>query len=1066
MEVKINLNNHPVSDTVNVELQWAVEITEPKSGLFPKLFRKHNRINKSMQLMVNVDSVSNDIECNKNNLFSILYKGQIYEQTEFPVSIELSEMETPFQLLFRQCEITDCKKPQDAEPRICPIEYTVSLSDANNTQVHKEKGQIDVIFEPLGVKAQFGIDVEDPIQYSASLAKERIGTFAAWLEEEFKFTPNQIADISVKLFQGQQELPGLISFDGDKVNKTITIKAGRANVNKVPIYVDFSGIFNPVMNQQDFTIETTIVLAAAYSPEVKETILKQTHFKLLKDQQGTELKKYVQFAQSERVLCDTNHSIPQYELRFTPRSRMMGQVDVILSNLATDNSNPKAGLYIKNLMLVESVQDGVELIGDNNRRLSNLFTISGTDVDAMNSSDGFMIPNGPNAETAIQISFNPSNIVDVIGTRTYDFEMKSTLSFDYWEDADGTGQLFEDTKKTGIVPITWRLHMDPNPEWLCVDYGSSAIVCLYDRAILNLKRQKNSIFRTADDGKFRDDDIEGNTPFLSSDIVLHTVRDAKESTLCSQHSLDRINPPYLGLSVCLSPTSSLIKNDVRTQLPCLKILVGNEFLPEKPDFMTFQYKYRNEQGQIETIVAKDAMGREEKSCILRISTIFNEAYASLFRYFIMPESQDKTINRLALTYPNTYTPAHLRILEQIARSAFPKVRDGYLRFVSESDAVAAYYLNNWDKFNPGKSIKNSETVLVFDMGAGTLDITLFKKSINRQENKIQADIMGKIGTGKAGNYLDYLISEIIRDKISGAVHGAKTVSIESVPDVQILNERLDLKQAVKNDIKPKLKPGIQLHIGSKSFPSSVILNDDRFKAFLSQVTGGIISQLLKYIGTPDIKIDTILMSGRSCRLEALQLALEDALNDMGNSATRIVRFDEDSNQEKTIVVEGAMARAGIFSGPESRVLIRSRRLYASYGLIYQRLGGRYTYAELLKSSDLPFITDAVKLDSYDGPNVTVTGTAASSTLKLIQTYLSPEDTEEAFNNGDFEFISEMEEYNMADFGNTDTLNVKLRLDYKNNISLYVNGRTSIGSSPKGVDLASEITKKSIWPVTI
>lgn len=55
---------------------------------------------------------------------------------------------------------------------------------------------------------------------------------------------------------------------------------------------------------------------------------------------------------------------------------------------------------------------------------------------------------------------------------------------------------------------------------------------------------------------------------------------------------------------------------------------------------------------------------------------------------------------------------------------------------------------------------------------------------------------------------------------------------------------------------------------------------------------------------------------------------------------------------------------------------------------------------------------------------------------------------------------------MADFGNKDTLNVKLRLDYKNNISLYVNSRKSIGSSPKGVDLSSEITKRSIWPVTI
>ena len=115
---------------------------------------------------------------------------------------------------------------------------------------------------------------------------------------------------------------------------------------------------------------------------------------------------------------------------------------------------------------------------------------------------------------------------------------------------------------------------------------------------------------------------------------------------------------------------------------------------------------------------------------------------------------------------------------------------------------------------------------------------------------------------------------------------------------------------------------------------------------------------------------------------------------------------------------------------------------------------------------MPFISDNTNLNDYESKNVTVTGTASAGTIKLIQTYLSPEDTEIAYNKGDLEFVSEMEEYDMADFDGKDQLNVKLKLDYKNNISLYVNGRISIGSSPKGVDLSSEITKRSIWPVTI
>ena len=60
----------------------------------------------------------------------------------------------------------------------------------------------------------------------------------------------------------------------------------------------------------------------------------------------------------------------------------------------------------------------------------------------------------------------------------------------------------------------------------------------------------------------------------------------------------------------------------------------------------------------------------------------------------------------------------------------------------------------------------------------------------------------------------------------------------------------------------------------------------------------------------------------------------------------------------------------------------------------------------------------------------------------------------------------MEEYSMSNFNNSNNLNVRLHLDKNNNISLFVNGRVSIGNTPRGVDLTSEITKRSIWPVTI
>lgn len=110
--------------------------------------------------------------------------------------------------------------------------------------------------------------------------------------------------------------------------------------------------------------------------------------------------------------------------------------------------------------------------------------------------------------------------------------------------------------------------------------------------------------------------------------------------------------------------------------------------------------------------------------------------------------------------------------------------------------------------------------------------------------------------------------------------------------------------------------------------------------------------------------------------------------------------------------------------------------------------------------------DTTRMDNFDGPTVIVKGIGAAGTIKLVQTYLSKSETEKAYNTGDMEFISVMEEYDASAFGGKAELGAKLMIDYKNNISLYIDGMASLGSTPKGIDLESEITKKSIWPVTI
>lgn len=482
MRIKIQLNNRPAEEKVNVDLQWSVQVTSPKGGLLPKVFRKHNRIIRDLKISVSPISVPDDIVCDKEKLFSILYKEKLYSQSEFPVNIQLKDTSTPFQLLFNQGEIKDCKVAQDADPRSYDIGFKVDLKDMDGTIIKSTKEKIQIIFDPLGVKPKYKIDLDEgEIQYYASLGKKKVGTFVAWIDEDFKFTPKQLASISLKLYRETVQLPAAISFKDNDIKdaEDITIEGGKKKAKKLPIYIDFSTISNPIDSFDDFTIESSIVQSAGYSPEIKETILEQEHFKLLKDEQGTELKVFTQKGGAVPEVWQEHLTIP---LQFVPRSRLQGQVDVVLSNIATDNSNPKAGLYIKNLTLTEKLVGGVQVIGENNTTLNQLVSIDGPDVDDMSGGDGLFIPNGDDAKTKISIFFNPSYIVDVLGATNYDFQLLSTLSFDYWEDKDGLGMTAVALKSKSL-PITWQLHLAPNPEWLCVDYGSSAIVCSYDNVI-------------------------------------------------------------------------------------------------------------------------------------------------------------------------------------------------------------------------------------------------------------------------------------------------------------------------------------------------------------------------------------------------------------------------------------------------------------------------------------------------------------------------------------------------------------------------------------------------------
>lgn len=1077
----------------NVELQWLLDVLKEKQGLFTRLFRKHIHTRKKLEVKVAATSVPEELIFNNNGpLFEVVYKGDRYPQPSNPVMVEMSDMSDQFQLLFNPERISDCRRELDKEPRVYTTQYRITLRDGSKDKTYDRELQVEI--EPFKLDPTIAPEnMSDEFEYEYGMGTQKLLDLVIKQPERWVFgcTPRQRMTISLQLKKNGSsvDLSDRVHIDAEDGGNEIEFDLEATK--SVPVYIDFSKFTNPVDDVENYIIVPTVKVYALYQPDVVIPLRFDTlSFDLKKDPQGTELQVYVQRQDEEYQLLANSRQTVAMRYEFEPKSPLGLPVTIILTNLATDQSNRKAGIRVKNLTVQHQIADksvNVEVMQGNKSTLVDpkvLFELRGSDVDAMRSSEVF-IPNGVGSKSEVVLKFNPSKLVRVHNDTNviYDFSIISVVSFDYWEDKDGTGITSAADKKTANIQVEWQLHVLPNPEWLCIDYGSSAIVCQYDNAVIDLHRRKKTLFekKWVEYAERIEESLEQGTRFLSSDIVLtqQSEQQGSVSSLFSERP-SKGDIELTNLAVCLSPTEQLIVDRVSHQLPCLKILVGNELLPSTGIFKTYQYR-RLTNGKVELTTMDKAEQNGEANSLMRIFNIFSEAYGELMHFYVKEETDGKTINKLVLTYPTTYTPRHLQLLKSIVKLNFPDLHDDYLKFVCESDAVAAYYIHNWAKFNPGLNIADqNETVLVFDMGAGTLDLTLFKKNVCPKD--IQVEILGKIGTGKAGNYLDYIIAEILKEKYPQLLKdlaeetdedqdstSSKIVSLAYASANQVLEARLALKSIIKSQIKPKLFKNKTIDIKyelktgeevSAKIYSNEILNDKRFLDYLNDVCSKLIQRLQQNVGT-NVAIDRVLMSGRGCRLRAIRTKLKETLVVTPTSFTEVMNEDAD----KTAVVEGAIAYASSFSSADSDVKILSRRLYANYGIAYQQYG-KWQYVELINCSAFAPEFNTVRLNNYLGDAHRISSLQSAQKLYVMQSYMDEKMTVDALNSNDMEFVSVMEVINVSNLPKLKELNMRLSIDYNNSICLQVNGLQTQGSAPKGVDLGSEITKRSIWPVTI
>ncbi|WP_133510184.1 hypothetical protein [Candidatus Thiosymbion oneisti] len=313
--------------------------------------------------------------------------------------------------------------------------------------------------------------------------------------------------------------------------------------------------------------------------------------------------------------------------------------------------------------------------------------------------------------------------------------------------------------------ICYLRHQPPR-DVLAIDFGTSALAIAHAAGpsgieLLPLPRRLTEI--EAETKFRRRDDLSGrDSHFLASE--LNVCIDPEQLARTRPDAPDFLDLPLLEPAVYEYPDKCFSS---------LKALISAGFTELPLDAR--QYPYLNQEGKLEHRNSPP------------LDQVIAGAYRGLVRDFIEPilDQSNQGYSHVYVTHPNSYTQNHVRRLQNLVEQVFSGIaRDENLvypdniHFVSESDAVAYYYLIHAHRLRaPGTVVPDRERILVYDIGAGTLDLTYLEvdwQTTNAGDyTPKQIRVRRRGGVTKAGDLLDeciardlhtYLTAELDRER--------------------------------------------------------------------------------------------------------------------------------------------------------------------------------------------------------------------------------------------------------------------------------------------------------------
>ena len=386
--------------------------------------------------------------------------------------------------------------------------------------------------------------------------------------------------------------------------------------------------------------------------------------------------------------------------------------------------------------------------------------------------------------------------------------------------------------------------------------------------------------------------------------------------------------------------------DRRFRLVPSKFIIGQDHIPFLSNFYDSEEVSKTVQA-FELDEAPLDLGQEGKTREEKESSI-SKLIAALYREIFSRCNQEvDKIKKLVVTYPNTYTIENLNRLKEILTEGLGLKLRGQISFIPESDAVAAYYFNQMildnHSFGP-----DEEAVVFYDMGAGTLDLSLV--SFKKADDKIIASIVNKIGIPLAGNYLDYIIYNTLL--ANGWLQDeAKDINGKKIADKPnaIKNLTTEIKKGFSdNRAIAEINPDWLNHnpecfknkrdeIDKKTYQQLIGDDNISYEKFLKACSETALKCLIpvKYRN----KVHKIVFSGRGSQFAPLKKAVEKELKTLMNVnrdeiiEEKLKPIENCGDFMKTCVALGALQHQTFISG-DGRFQMVNKNLFSKIAVIY------------------------------------------------------------------------------------------------------------------------------------